>query len=166
MICSASSLSRARNSCNLSSMTFRLVTYSNGSKMPHSRSFCLLGFLEATYSGLYVFTVPYLSGYARIKTARSTSRHTMATSASPREVPPDAPARRPSLLQPDVDFSLVLGGPLFQLFRKAHLTGDTLELLHRRILIIPLIAWLPWQVSPSSATGLPGGFHGRSFAVE
>jgi len=70
----------------------------------------------------------------------------MATSATPREVPPDAPARRPSLLQPDVDFSLVLGGPLFQLFRKAHLTGDTLELLHRRILIIPLIAWLPLAV--------------------
>jgi len=27
------------------------------------------------------------------------------------------------------DFSLVLGGPLFQLFRKAHLTGDALELV-------------------------------------
>ena len=29
------------------------------------------------------------------------------------------------------DFSLVMGGPIFQLFRKAHLTGDHLELLHR-----------------------------------
>ena len=29
------------------------------------------------------------------------------------------------------DFSLVLGGPLIQLLRKAHLEGDALELLHR-----------------------------------
>lgn len=41
------------------------------------------------------------------------------------------------------DFSLVLGGPLFQLFRRSHLAGDTLELLHRRVIIIPLFAWLP-----------------------
>lgn len=41
------------------------------------------------------------------------------------------------------DFSLVLGGPVFQLFRKARLHGDALELLHRRILFIALFAWLP-----------------------
>ena len=41
------------------------------------------------------------------------------------------------------DFSLVLGGPIFQLFRKSHLAGDGLELLHRRLLVITLIAWLP-----------------------
>ncbi len=41
------------------------------------------------------------------------------------------------------DFSLVLGGPLFQLFRRTRLTGDALELLHRRILFITLFAWLP-----------------------
>lgn len=41
------------------------------------------------------------------------------------------------------DFSLVLGGPLFQLFRRAHLSGDGLEFLRRRVLIIPLFAWLP-----------------------
>jgi len=41
------------------------------------------------------------------------------------------------------DFSLVLGGPIFQLFRRSHLTGDGLELLHRRLLIITLVAWLP-----------------------
>jgi hypothetical protein len=46
--------------------------------------------------------------------------------------------------RPDpVDFSLVLGGPVFQLFRRAHLSGPTLELLHRRVLFIPLCAWLP-----------------------
>jgi len=41
------------------------------------------------------------------------------------------------------DFSLVLGGPLFQLFRRAYLTGDGLELLYRRIIAVTLIAWLP-----------------------
>lgn len=41
------------------------------------------------------------------------------------------------------DFSLVLGGPLYQLLRKAHLEGDHLELLYRRIFVITAIAWLP-----------------------
>jgi len=41
------------------------------------------------------------------------------------------------------DFSLVLGGPIYQLLRKAHLEGDHLELLRRRLLIITLVAWLP-----------------------
>lgn len=41
------------------------------------------------------------------------------------------------------DFSLVLGGPLFQLLRKAHLEGDHLELLYRRLLTISLVAWVP-----------------------
>ena len=41
------------------------------------------------------------------------------------------------------DFSLVLGGPLYQLARRAHLAGDALELVHRRVIIISLFAWLP-----------------------
>ena len=41
------------------------------------------------------------------------------------------------------DFSLVLGGPLFQLFRRSHLSGTSMEMLHRRVLLITLIAWLP-----------------------
>jgi hypothetical protein len=41
------------------------------------------------------------------------------------------------------DFSLVLGGPLFQLFRRAHLSGEGLELLRRRILVIATFTWLP-----------------------
>ena len=44
------------------------------------------------------------------------------------------------------DFSFILGGPLYQLFRSAHLSGDTLELLWRRIVIITLFAWLPLLV--------------------
>jgi len=49
----------------------------------------------------------------------------------------------PNLLEVPHDFSLVLGGPIFQLFRRSHLAGDSLELLHRRVLIITLVAWLP-----------------------
>lgn len=44
------------------------------------------------------------------------------------------------------DFSPVLGGPLFQLFRRAHLSDDGLELLYRRIMALTLIAWLPLPV--------------------
>ena len=44
------------------------------------------------------------------------------------------------------DFSLVLGGPLYQLFRRAHLSGSTLELLHRRILLVVAVAWIPLLV--------------------
>jgi hypothetical protein len=41
------------------------------------------------------------------------------------------------------DFSLVLGGPLFQLLRRAHLSDDALLLVRQRIIIIALLAWLP-----------------------
>lgn len=41
------------------------------------------------------------------------------------------------------DFSLVLGGPLFQIMRRAHLTDDRLSLLDRRIVLTALICWLP-----------------------
>jgi len=58
------------------------------------------------------------------------------------------------------DFSLVLGGPLYQLFRRAHLSGDALELLHRRMIGIVLIAWLPLLVlsfvaGPGAPIGIP-----------
>lgn len=41
------------------------------------------------------------------------------------------------------DFSLVLGGPLYQLLRRAHLTDDALTTLRRRVLVITLVAWAP-----------------------
>jgi len=53
---------------------------------------------------------------------------------------------QPRFLQESTDFSLVLGGPIFQLFRKSHLVGDGLELLQRRLLVITLVAWLPLLV--------------------
>ena len=41
------------------------------------------------------------------------------------------------------DFSLTLGGPLFQAFRRAHLSDDDLHLLARRMITISMVAWLP-----------------------
>jgi hypothetical protein len=41
------------------------------------------------------------------------------------------------------DFSLVLGGPLYQLLRRMHLSGDALELIRHRIIVITSVAWLP-----------------------
>ena len=48
-----------------------------------------------------------------------------------------------NFLEGSPDFSLVLGGPVYQLLRKTHLGGDHLELLYRRLLVITSIAWLP-----------------------
>lgn len=41
------------------------------------------------------------------------------------------------------DFSLVLGGPLYQFYRRAHLAGEALELLARRVIVITAIVWVP-----------------------
>lgn len=46
-------------------------------------------------------------------------------------------------LQDARDFSFALGGPLFQLLRRAHLSDDALTLVKRRVLVISLFAWLP-----------------------
>jgi len=50
------------------------------------------------------------------------------------------------------DFSLVLGGPLYQFLRRSRLTGDAFELATRRIVAISLFAWLPLLVL-SAITG-------------
>jgi hypothetical protein len=51
-----------------------------------------------------------------------------------------APAEEPSI------FSLVLGGPLYQIFKRAHLTGPTLELLRRRVVFFMFFCWVPLAV--------------------
>jgi hypothetical protein len=54
------------------------------------------------------------------------------------------------------DFSLVLGGPLFQLFIRARLGTDTLGLVKRRIIFISLFTWLPLlllSLLPGEPTG-------------
>ncbi len=77
----------------------------------------------------------------------------------PNDVKQGSPTMTKAAFQDKVtDFSLVMGGPIFQLFRKAHLTGNNLELLHRRLLVIISIAWLPMLVLDlvASRHGIPG----------
>jgi hypothetical protein len=44
------------------------------------------------------------------------------------------------------DFSLVLGGPFYQVLRRAHLSGDALELVRRRMIAVVLVTWVPLLV--------------------
>jgi hypothetical protein len=59
--------------------------------------------------------------------------------------PHDSTSPRPSIARgaEPPDFSLVMGGPLFQLLRRTGLSGDALELLRLRIIVIASVAWLP-----------------------
>ena len=50
------------------------------------------------------------------------------------------------LLRDSEDFSLVHGGPLFQLFLRAHLSSDAMTLVGRRIVTFVLITWVPLLV--------------------
>jgi hypothetical protein len=53
----------------------------------------------------------------------------------------------PALFSPEPpDFSLILGGPLYQLMRRTRLSGDALELVTRRVIVLVLITWLPLLV--------------------
>ena len=55
------------------------------------------------------------------------------------------------------DFSLVLGGPLFQLLRRAHLADDALGLLRQRVLALTLVTWLPLLVLATLQGHAQGG---------
>lgn len=70
-------------------------------------------------------------------------RHLTARELAERERAERA-VTRPSVAHADPrDFSVVLGGPLFQLFVKTHLAGYGLELLQYRILAIVAFTWVP-----------------------
>jgi len=71
-----------------------------------------------------------------------------------------SPAKDNMLREP-TDFSLVLGGPLFQLLCRSHMSGDALELVRQRIIILSLLAWLPLLV----LSALEGHALGRNVAV-
>ena len=55
------------------------------------------------------------------------------------------------------DFSLVLGGPLFQLLRRTHLADNALMLVRQRIIVISLLAWLPLLLLSALEGNLWGG---------
>lgn len=62
----------------------------------------------------------------------------------------------PEIETEPIDFSLVLGGPVYQLWRRLHATGPALELVARRVIGISLVAWLPllvWTVYDGVAIG-------------
>jgi hypothetical protein len=63
----------------------------------------------------------------------------------------------PASLQEPPDFSLVLGGPLYQMFRRAHLIGPGLELLRRRIVMSVLLCWAPLAVLSLAQAHFLGG---------
>jgi len=44
------------------------------------------------------------------------------------------------------DFSLVLGGPLYQLLRRVRLSDDALTLARQRVIVMSLLAWVPLLV--------------------
>ncbi|MFA6956559.1 MAG: hypothetical protein WC538_11875 [Thermoanaerobaculia bacterium] len=62
-------------------------------------------------------------------------------------MPQDVPSRHSDPLleaAPELEnFSLILGGPLYQLFRKAHLSDDVESHVRLRIVVISGIIWLP-----------------------
>jgi hypothetical protein len=59
------------------------------------------------------------------------------------------------------NFSLVLGGPLFQLLCKTHLSDDAMTHLRQRVIVIALIGWLPLLL----LSALHGDLVGHKVAV-
>jgi len=55
------------------------------------------------------------------------------------------------------NFSLVLGGPLFQFFIRTRINTDTLGLLRRRVIVISLLTWLPLLLLSVLADKVTGG---------
>jgi hypothetical protein len=63
----------------------------------------------------------------------------------------------PKILQEPVDFSLVLGGPLYQWLRRVHLSGEALELIAQRVLFFIGLTWLPLLLLSAVGGHLFGG---------
>ena len=59
------------------------------------------------------------------------------------------------------NFSLVLGGPLYQLLRRAHLSDNALLMVRQRVVVIALLGWLPLLI----LSAVQGHLLGKSVAV-
>jgi hypothetical protein len=70
------------------------------------------------------------------------------------------------MLREPQNFSLVLGGPLFQLLRRTHLSDDALMLMRQRIIVISLLAWLPLLVLSALEGQLLGGSAAVPFLLD
>jgi hypothetical protein len=75
----------------------------------------------------------------------------------------DAPVAGGGLLPDQRDFSLVLGGPLYQLLVRAHLSDDALLHVRQRLIAISLLAWLPLLLLSAWEGQLLGGSAAVSF---
>ena len=62
-----------------------------------------------------------------------------------------------ALLDEPTDFSLVQGGPLFQLLLRARLVRPSMDLLARRIIVIAGVAWIPLFVLTLLSSNAFGG---------
>src|SRR5262245_6763801 len=78
-------------------------------------------------------------------------------SASREAVPPASVPK----IEDAQDFSLVLGGPLYQLYLRTHLAREQLRWLPRRVLLIPAIVWIPLFV----LSWLDGTAIGNAFTI-
>jgi hypothetical protein len=75
---------------------------------------------------------------------------------------PPAPAAAPDA----PEFSLVLGGPLYQSLRRTRLADDQLGLLHRRVLVAVLLMWGPLAALSALQGGLLVGGRGQPFVLD
>ena len=64
------------------------------------------------------------------------------------------------------DFSLVLGGPVFQLLRRLHLSDKTLGLARQRIIALSLFCWLPLLILSAVEGNALGGSAAVPFLLD
>src|SRR6516165_3062235 len=62
-----------------------------------------------------------------------------------------------NLLDREPDFSLMLGGPLYQLYLRTRLARPVLQLVVRRMVDISLVCWLPLLLLAAAGGHLMGG---------
>ena len=72
----------------------------------------------------------------------------------PQSAPADAPSSAP---HDGTDFSLAVGGPLYQLYLRTRMVRPPLDLVIRRVIAIPLICWLPLLLLSALQGHVTGG---------
>jgi hypothetical protein len=72
-----------------------------------------------------------------------------------------APITSHDVLHDAQNFSLVLGGPLYQLFRRAHLSGHALSHVRKRVVVMAILGWLPLLI----LSAVQGDLWGKRVAV-
>ncbi len=82
------------------------------------------------------------------------------------EIPASKASDSLNLLRNPPEFSLVLGGPLYQLLRRAHLSDDALMLVRQRIIVFALLAWLPLLLLSTLEGHVLGGDAGVPFLLD